>query len=122
MKYWEKRKSAFKYAFNGIGVLFRDEAHAKIHAVVAVLVVIAGFVFRVSLSEWCLLAICIGMVFAAEAFNTAIETLANRVTKDNDPLIARTKDVAAAGVLLIVFGAIAVGLIIFTPKLIALLL
>lgn len=52
----------------------------------------------------------------AEAFNTAVEKLADRVTREKDPLIATAKDVAAGAVLLMVLAAVVVGCIIFLPK------
>ena len=56
----------------------------------------------------------------AEAFNTAIEALCDKVSPGFDPLIGRAKDLAAGAVLLFVFAAITVGLIVFIPKFIAL--
>lgn len=118
MNYIRKRINAFKYAFRGINQLFRNEAHAIIHLAAAIIVTIFGFVFQISSTEWCLVILCIGGVFMAEAINTAVEKLADRITKENDPYIKMAKDVAAAAVLLFVFAAIAVGLIIFIPKII----
>lgn len=51
----------------------------------------------------------------AEAFNTAIEKLADRVTCERDPLIGAAKDVAAGAVLLFAIASVAVGLIVFIP-------
>lgn len=119
-KYIDKRIAAFGYAFKGIGSLLRNEAHAKIHLCAAILVIAAGFIFNVSSVEWCILLICIGGVFMAEAFNTAIEKLADRVSKDRDPLIGAAKDIAAGAVLLFVLAVIPVGLIIFIPKILSL--
>ena len=56
----------------------------------------------------------------AEGFNTAVECLADKVSPEYDPLIGRAKDIAAGAVLLFVIAAVAVGLIVFIPKLIAL--
>ena len=116
MKYLQKRKAAFRYAGIGIVRLFREEPHAKIHLLAAICVVVAGIIFGISPGEWCLCLLCIGSVFTAEAFNTAIEKLADRVTRENDPLIATAKDVAAAGVLIAAIISVIVGLIIFLPK------
>lgn len=113
--YWLKRKEAFGYAFAGIGTMFRNEAHAKIHLVGAICVIAAGFIFDVTATEWCLLILCIGGVFMGEAFNTAIEKVCDRVSPEKHPLIKAAKDVAAAAVLLFVFASVAVGLIIFIP-------
>lgn len=113
--YWRRRKDAFGYAFAGIASMFRNEAHAKIHLLAALCVVAAGFLFSVSAAQWCLLILCIGGVFAAEAFNTAIEKLCDRVSPERHPLIKVAKDTAAAAVLLFVIASVAVGLIIFLP-------
>lgn len=118
MGYWKKRKEAFGYAFNGIGILFRGEAHARIHGIVAVAVILAGVWLDLCAWEWCAVVLCIGGVFMAEGFNTAIEALADRVSVEKHPLIAKCKDVAAGAVLLFVMGAVVVGLIIFLPKII----
>lgn len=118
--YLKKRIRAFQYAFRGVANLFAHEAHAKIHLLAAILVIVAGFTFEISCIEWCLIFLCIGGVFMAEAFNTAIEHLADAITKEYNPRIGAAKDVAAAAVLLFVFAAVAVGLIIFLPKIILL--
>ena len=113
--YWKKRVKAFGYAFQGINTLFRKEAHAKIHLLAAILVVAAGFVFNLERWEWCAILICIGVVFMAEAINTAVERVCDRVSPEKHPLIKDAKDIAAGAVLLFVFAAIAVGLIVFIP-------
>lgn len=116
-QYFIKRKKAFFYAGRGIFKLFMQEAHAKIHLAAAILVVIFGFLFNVSASEWCILLICIGGVFMSEGFNTAIEKLCDKVSPEYNILIETAKDVAAGSVLLFVMASIAIGLIIFLPKL-----
>lgn len=115
-EYLRKRRKAFQYAGRGVSRLVGGEAHARIHLVAAVAVVAAGIVFGLTPGEWCLVALCIGGVFMAEAFNTAIEKIADRVTMEKDPLIGAAKDIAAGGVLVMAIAAAAVGLIIFLPK------
>ena len=116
----KKRLHSFKYAFQGIGYLIRNEHNAWIHLFITVCVIVAGFLLRVSPSEWISIIFAIGMVLAAEAFNTAIEALSDIISPDYKRLIRRAKDVAAGGVLLAAMAAVAIGLIIFVPKLIAL--
>ncbi|MBD5371059.1 MAG: diacylglycerol kinase family protein [Bacteroides sp.] len=110
-----KRAASFKYAFRGIGMLF-SQPNACIHGVVTLGVVVAGFLFHIGVGEWCAVLICIGCVLMAEAFNTALEALADKVSPGFDPLIGRAKDLAAGAVLLMVMAAVAVGLIVFLPK------
>lgn len=114
----KSRLRSFKYAFNGIGLLFR-QPNACIHAVVTLIVLISGWWVGLTSGEWCIVVICIGTVLAAEAINSALETLADRVTEQYDPHIGRCKDMAAGAVLLVVIAAVIAGLIIFLPKFIA---
>ena len=115
MKGFRARLRSFRYAFAGIVLLFREEHNAQIHATITVLVVVAGVVLRVSPVEWAVLVICIGVVLAAEAFNSAIERIADYLTLERDDRIRDIKDLAAGAVLLCAIAAVAVGCVIFLP-------
>ena len=104
------RLRSFGFAWKGIVSLFRREPNAQVHLCAAVLVVSR------SALEWCVVVLCIGCVFMAEGFNTALECIADKVSPGFDPMIGRAKDVAAGAVLLFVAASVAVGLIIFIPK------
>lgn len=107
-------------AGRGLAILLRGTSNARIHLLATVLAVGLGLWLRLGRSEWLWIIAAIGAVWAAEAFNTAIETLADRVVPDHDPLIARAKDLAAGGVLAAAVAAAAIGLLIFLPRLLAL--
>lgn len=115
-KYLLKRGKSFKYAWEGIISLFKNEPNAQIHLGAALLVVMLGSTMSLTSGEWCAIALCIGGVFMAEGFNTAIEKLCDKISPEHDPVIKTVKDVAAASVLLFVATAVAVGLIVFLPK------
>ena len=110
------RLRSFGFAWKGVVSLFRREPNAQVHLCAAVLVVLAGLLFSISALEWCVVVLCIGCVFMAEGFNTALECIADKVSPGFDPMIGRAKDVAAGAVLLFVAASVAVGLIIFLPK------
>ncbi len=116
---WKKRGKAFVYAWQGMKALLRYEHNARIHLVAAILAVIVGFVFRISPTEWCLIVLCIASVISAEALNSAVEALADKVSPGFDPLIGRAKDLGASAVTLLAIASVVVGLIIFIPKLIS---
>ena len=107
---------SFKYAFSGIYSLFKNENNARFHLWISILVLACGYYFNLSPREWAIVCLCIFLVFAAEAFNTAIEKLCNKLHPHRDPAIGSIKDLAAAGVLFVVLGAISAGLVIFIPK------
>lgn len=117
----QQRWRSFGYAFQGIATLFRTQAHAWIHLVATVVVIALAYFFGVKTWEWTVLALCITLVLAAEAFNTAIEFLTDLVSPDYHPLAGKAKDTAAAAVLICALGATIVGIIIFAPYLLSLL-
>ena len=112
----KNRINSLRYAFKGIARLMRTQPNARIHLFATIVVVSAGFCFDISSAEWCCCALSIAAVFAAEAFNTAIEDLTDLVSPEYHPLAGHAKDVAAAAVLLMAIGAAAVGAILFLPK------
>lgn len=115
---WRKRLRSFTYAGRGLRQLLREEHNSRIHLAIAVAVVILGFCLRLEAWEWVAVVGCIGTVFMAEAMNSAVEALADRFGAERHPLIAKAKDIAAGGVLIMACAAAAIGLIIFIPKLI----
>ncbi len=115
---FQKRVNSFRYAFQGIRFLFASQTNARIHALAALLVIIMGFTLDVSNSEWCVLALTIGFVIAAEGFNTAIEKLTDLSSPNHNTEAGQIKDIAAASVLISAIAAVIVGILIFLPKLI----
>ena len=113
----KKRIDSFRYAIQGGIDLLQSQPNARIHAICALLVLFAGYFFQISWIEWSVVTMAIGAVFAAEAFNTAIEYLTDLVSPEYHTLAGKTKDAAAAGVLFTAIGAAITGLIIFLPKL-----
>ena len=117
---WQARARSFKYAAKGLRALW-SEHNTRIHTVCALLAVIAGALLGLSPLEWVAIILCIGVVLAAEAINTAIEALADQISTDTHPLLGRAKDTAAAAVLILAAAALLTALIIYLPKLRALL-
>ncbi len=119
--YMKRRVQSFKHAFNGIYILMKEECNARIHAVLAIVALLMGYCLHISSIEWIVLCIVIGMVFAMEAINSAIENLADFACNKNiEESIKKTKDLSAAAVLFAAIAALVVGLIIFLPKLLSL--
>lgn len=112
----KKRLLSFKYAYRGIRKVFGKEANMNIHIVIAVLVLICGFVFSISLTEWMFCLFCFGLVIGAEMFNTAIENVVDLVSPEHHPLAGKAKDVAAGAVLICAIFSAIIGLLIFVPK------
>lgn len=114
----KKRVASFRYAFTGLKDLFVSQPNARIHLLASIGVILAGIFFQISATEWVAISLCIVLVISLEATNTAIEYLTDLVSPGQHPLAGKTKDVAAAAVLLAAIGAVVVGSIIFLPKII----
>lgn len=111
------RIRSFKYAFKGIWLMIRSQHNAWIHAVITCVVGVAGFLFKITSSEWCWIILAIAAVWTAEALNTAFEFLADVTTKEFHPVVEQSKDVAAGAVLITALAAALIGAIIFGPYL-----
>ena len=107
---------SFGYAFQGIFTCVRKERNMKIHCVVAVFVVIAGVILKISAIEWCICLALFGLVMALEHVNTAVEAVVDMVTEEYHPLAKVAKDTAAGAVLIAAIMAAIAGCIIFLPK------
>ena len=112
---------SFGYAFEGIFAGIRGERNMKIHCFAAVCVVVAGVLFHISVTEWCICLVLFGLILSLELVNTAIEAVVDLVTEDKKPLAKLAKDTAAVAVLIAAVMAAMAGLLIFVPKLISFL-
>lgn len=112
-------KQSLSFAANGIKV-FWEEKHMKIHCVMALAVIVAGFFFKITLTEWLVCIILIALVLSLEIINTAIENLVNLVSPDYHPLAGKIKDLAAGAVLVSAIAAFICGSLIFGKYIIAL--
>ncbi len=110
------RLRSFRYALSGIAVMLRSQHNAWIHLAATVLVVAAGVWFRISRAEWCWIILAVVSVWTAEALNTAFEFLCDVASPEFHPLVQKSKDVSAGAVLIAAMGAVAIGVMVFGPR------
>lgn len=119
--FWRARLRSFRYAWRGVVILVCTQGNARIHLAATVAVAALGATLRITRGEWAILLLASGLVWAAEAMNSAVESLGDRVTLERDERIGRAKDLAAGAVLLAAIAAAIAGACIFVPRLLALL-
>ena len=112
----KKLRNSFKYAFEGIGEAWKTEQNLKIHFVIMALVIIAGFMFKISAMEWIVCLLLFAIVISLELINTAIETTVDIAMPEINEKAKYAKDIAAGAVLFSAIVSVIVGLIIFLPK------
>ncbi len=111
--------NSFSYPIKGLKYAYRNEQNLAVDLGIAAIVTIFGIIFKVSLVEWAILFLTMGLVIACELINTAIEATVDLVTEDYHPLAKVAKDTSAAAVFIFAIVAVLVGMIIFLPKIIS---
>jgi diacylglycerol kinase len=113
---------SFGYAAKGIVASYsKNHVNIKIHTFVALTIIVLGIFLSISAMEWALVVLCCGVVIAAEMINTAIEALVDMVSPEWNLKAGLVKDISAGAVLILAITSVVIGLIIFFPKIIALL-
>ena len=117
---WKNRDviSSLEFALTGIFTAFKEEKNMRSHVLSALAAIIAGLIFRISVTEWLLLLLSIFLVIAFEIMNSAVENVVDLASDYHFSMRAKNaKDMAAGAVLVVSVFAVITGLIIFLPKL-----
>ena len=111
---------SFMYAIEGLIYGIKNERNIKIHLSIMLSVIVMGFLFNINLIEWSICLILFGLVL--EYVNTAIESVVDICSPKRHELAKRSKDLAAASVVIVAFISVVVGMIIFLPKILELVI
>jgi diacylglycerol kinase len=109
--------TSFRYAFAGLAYLVRSQPNARIHLAIAAAVVLLGLWLDLPVRDWAVIVVTVGLVFSAEAFNTALEAVVDLASPGPHPLARAAKDVGAGAVTIAALAAVVVGLLILGPPL-----
>ncbi|MBI3332720.1 MAG: diacylglycerol kinase family protein [Candidatus Omnitrophica bacterium] len=107
-------------AARGVLLAARSQRNFQIHLLAAAAALLVGALLQLTRMEFILLTVTIALVISAELLNTALEFLLNLMEARDHPVVRATKDVAAGAVLMAVAGSVAVGILLFGPRLCAL--
>ena len=110
---------SFGYSIDGLKYAYRYEQSMFVHVFVTILVILAGFFFHISMFEWLMCALVIGLVIATELINTSIEAVVDLSCPEQHKLAKIAKDTASAAVFVFAITAALCGSFIFIPKIIA---
>jgi len=108
-------------ALAGAVHVLRTERNARIEGLIALIAVGLGLWLGVSGPEWAVIFTLIALVLGLEMVNTAIEATVDLVYPDQHPLAKKAKDSAAGAVVMAAIASLATGLVIFLPRLWAIL-
>lgn len=112
-----KAVETVRFALNGVVLLF-GAPNIWLLTGASVATAALALYLAVSTAEGCLLILATALVWVAEGLNTALERLTDLASPGFHPLAGKAKDIAAGAVLIAGIAALAVGAIIFIPKLV----
>lgn len=115
------RLRSMTFALKGMWLLITTEDSIKAQLFFGVIATCLGFYFDISMTEWMIQFIVIGMVLVAEALNTAIEKIADFIHPDFHEKIGFIKDIAAGAPAFAAFTSLIIAVIIYLPKIISLI-
>jgi diacylglycerol kinase len=109
-------RDKFREAARGVKLGVRGHSSFYVHFFAAAAVVAVGLALDCDWRDWCLLLGCIGMVFTAELFNSAIETLFHGLDGASKARIQGCLDIAAGAVLTAGVTAAVIGTLVFANR------
>jgi diacylglycerol kinase len=112
-----RQANSFKFAFSGFFHTIFNEANFRVQIVIALFAVILGIHFSISITEWAVLVLSLGMLLSAELLNTVIENFVDHLIDDHHEGVKVIKDVSAAYVLMTALTTLAILGIIFWGRL-----
>lgn len=113
LKHWIDK---FRNAFRGLWIGIVGQSSFSVHFPMALGVLVIAGVLRCTLTEFCILLLCIGMVLSMELMNSAVEYLARGLCKEHNQQVGFALDIASSAVLIASIVAAIVGLAIFANR------
>lgn len=113
--------SSIKNSWNGLKAAYKNEQSVYIHLICTIILLLFGFLLKISTTEWLIIIAIIGLTLVIELLNTAIESTVDLVTKEFHPLAKVAKDTASAAEFVLTLTSAIIALVIFIPKIMELL-
>ena len=107
--------NSFKFAGRGIIKVFLCERSFRLQLLFFALTIAAGFIFKITGTEWVFIILASSLVLVTEMINTALEYAVDLVTEEYRVLAKHIKNITAGAVLISSLLAVVAGLIIFIP-------
>jgi diacylglycerol kinase len=114
-----RRAASFRYAWAGIAHAFRTQPNFRIQLSLGLAAVPLAAWLGLPARDWAVLIVTIVLVLALEMLNTVVEAVVDLASPEVHPLAKTAKDVAAGAVLVAAIGAVAVGILLFGPRLVS---
>lgn len=112
----KKHTNAFENASAGLFWALRTQSNYRIHLLLAIAAIAAGYFLEISYFEWLVVITLIFVGLIIETINTTIEVTTDAIDKKWRRDLKIAKDVSAASMLIFAVGAFILAGIIYLPK------
>lgn len=112
ISYLKRLINKFANAFRGIAHGIKHDRSIGFQCLIGIAVLIFGFLYEFTISEWMFILLLICLVIAAEFFNSAIEKCVDLISPQYNELAKIIKDYGAAAVFVVSLSAFVVGILI----------
>ncbi|MBM2826833.1 MAG: diacylglycerol kinase family protein [Dehalococcoidia bacterium] len=96
-----RRVANMRYAVRGCLLALREEPNVLLEILGGLVLLTIALIRGITATALTLLVLALGMLIAAELFNSAVERLADRVQPERDPAIGAIKDIASGAVFVV---------------------
>jgi len=110
-----ERIISIKYAVKGFFLLLTTEHAIIAQSVLGIILIFAGFYFRISRTEWMFQLFAMGLVLSVESMNTAVEKLCDFVHPQYHSRIGFIKDISAGAVTFAALFSLIIIVLIYYP-------
>ena len=105
----------FKFSMAGLIYAYKNEQSMLIHAIGSLVTITLGIIYGITLLEWAIVFIALGVILASELINTAIEAAVDLCTLEIHPLAKIAKDCGSAATFVLTLVSVVICLIVFVP-------
>lgn len=119
-KKWKNKSflEALCHSLDGIKYAIQTERSLKIELVLTVLAIGLGIFLELSLTQFAILFLTIGIVLLAELLNTAIEVMLDLYSQEYNENIKLAKDISSGAVLITSIMSVMVAAVVLLPKIV----
>ena len=105
-----------KFSLEGLLYAYKNEKSLWMHAFCSIIAIVLGIIFKISLVQWSMILISLGIILALELLNTAIEAVVDMITLEYHPLAKIAKDCGSAATFIGVLISLIISGFVFIPK------
>ena len=110
-----------KYSIEGLLYAYKNEKSLWMHGFCSIIAICLGIIFKITLVQWSMILISLGIILAIELLNTAIEAVVDMITLEYHPLAKIAKDCGSAATFVAVLIGLIISAFIFIPKIMVLM-